>query len=153
MKISLIKRVKMDLSINNLFKKETDSIFIQFFRYIFVGGFAFLVDFFLLYFFKDFCGIHYLISAALSFVIALIVNYLLSTYWIFNRNQINSKFIEFAIFGLIGVVGLIFTEIILYVCTDIFGIYYLISKIISTIIVMFWNFLARRFLFYGKEIN
>ena len=143
---------KMDLSINTLFKNETDSIFIQFFRYLFVGGFAFLVDFFLLYFFSDICGIYYLISAALSFIISLIVNYLISTFWVFNKNQIDNKIVEFTVFSLIGVVGLIFTEIILYLCTDVLGIYYLVSKIIATAIVMFWNFLARRFMFYGKEI-
>lgn len=133
-------------------KEDTDSIFIQFFRYLFVGGFAFLVDFFLLFFFSDICGIYYLISAALSFIISLIVNYLISTYWVFNKNQIDNKLIEFGLFSLIGVVGLIFTEIILYLCTDIIGLYYLVSKIIATAIVMFWNFLARRIMFYGKEI-
>lgn len=140
----------MDLSVDNLFKKDTDEIFIQFFRYLFVGGFAFLVDFFLLYFFSDICGIYYLISAIFSFIISLIVNYLISTYWVFNKNQIDKKIMEFTVFSLIGVVGLIFTEIILYVCTDIIKIYYLNSKIIATAIVMFWNFLARRFVFYGS---
>ena len=143
----------MDLNINNLLKGDTDSIFIQFFRYLFVGGFAFLVDFFLLYFFSDICGIYYLISALFSFIISLFVNYLISTYWVFNKNQIENKIIEFGIFSLIGVIGLIFTEIILYLCTDIFGIYYLVSKIIATAIVMFWNFLARRIMFYGMDYN
>ena len=143
--------INMDLNVNSLFKNATDSIFIQFFRYLFVGGLSFLVDFFLLYFFSDICGVYYLISAALSFIISLIVNYSLSTLWVFNSNQINNKLMEFVVFSLIGVIGLIFTEIILYLCTDIFGIYYLISKIISTIIVMFWNFLARRVMFYGLK--
>jgi putative flippase GtrA len=139
------------MDINTLFKEDTDSIFIQFFRYLFVGGFAFLVDFFLLYFFSDVCGIYYLVSAALSFIISLIVNYLISVYWVFNKNKIDNKLFEFGVFSLIGVVGLIFTEIILYLCTDIFGIYYLVSKIIATAVVMFWNFLARRIMFYGFE--
>lgn len=142
----------MDLSLNTLLKEDTDSIFIQFFRYLFVGGFAFLVDFSLLFFFSDICGIYYLISAALSFIISLIVNYLISTHWVFNKNQIDNRLVEFGVFSLIGVVGLGFTEIILYLCTDIFGIYYLVSKIIATAIVMFWNFLARRIMFYGKEL-
>lgn len=142
---------KMDLSKDNLLKNDTDNIYIQFFRYLFVGGFAFLVDFSLLYIFSDICGIYYLISAMLSFIISLIVNYLISTYWVFNKNQMENKLVEFGIFSLIGVIGLIFTEIILYLCTDVIGLYYLISKIIATAIVMFWNFLARRFLFYGTS--
>ena len=142
----------MDLSMDTLLKNDTDNIFIQFFRYLFVGGFAFIVDFSLLYIFSDICGIYYLISAIISFIISLIVNYLISTYWVFNKNQMKNRLMEFGVFSLIGVVGLIFTEIILYTCTDIIGLYYLISKIIATAIVMFWNFLARRYLFYGREI-
>lgn len=142
----------MKSKIDVLFKEDTDNIFLQFFRYLFVGGFAFLVDFFLLYFFSEFCGIYYLISAVLSFIISLIVNYVLSTHWVFNKNQIENKAAEFGVFALIGVVGLGFTEIFLYLFTDVFGMYYMFSKIITTAIVMFWNFIARRVMFYGKEI-
>lgn len=143
----------MDLNINALFKEDTDDVFVQFFRYLFVGGSAFLIDFFFLYFFTDICGVYYLVSATLSFIISLIYNYLISTYWVFNKNQIKNKFIEFSIFSLIGVIGLIFTEILLYLFTDILGLYYLLSKIITAIIVLFWNFIARRVMFYGKNFN
>ena len=137
--------------INKLFKEPTDSIFIQLFRYVFVGGTAFAVDFFFLYFFSDICGIYYLISAVLSFIISVLVNYIMSTKWVFNQDNIENKVLEFNLFILISTIGLGFTEILLYFFTDIIGMYYLISKIISAIIVLFWNFLARRVMFYGKN--
>lgn len=137
--------------INKLFKQRTDNILIQMFRYIFVGGTAFVVDFFFLYFFSDICGIYYLISGVLSFIISVLVNYIMSTKWVFNQDNINNKVLEFNLFLLISTIGLVFTEILLWLFTDIFGLYYLISKIISAIIVMFWNFIARRVMFYGKE--
>ncbi|MCI5737762.1 MAG: GtrA family protein [Methanobrevibacter ruminantium] len=137
--------------INKLFKDSTDNIFIQLFRYIFVGGTAFVVDFFFLYFFSDICGIYYLISAVLSFIISVIVNYIMSTKWVFNQYNIENKVLEFNLFILISSVGLVFTEILLYFFTDICGFYYLISKIIAAIIILFWNFLARRVMFYGKD--
>lgn len=137
--------------INKLFKQPTDNIFIQLFRYVFVGGTAFLVDFFFLYFFSDVCGIYYLISAVLSFIISVLVNYVMSTRWVFNQDNIENKVLEFNLFILISTIGLVFTEILLYFFTDIVGLYYLISKIISAIIVLFWNFLARRVMFYGRD--
>ena len=120
--------------LNKLFKGMTDNIFLQFFRYIFVGGTAFVVDFFFLYFFS------------------VLVNYIMSTKWVFNQRNIENKVLEFNLFILISTIGLIFTEILLYFFTDIVGLYYLISKIISAIIVLIWNFLARRVMFYGKEL-
>ena len=137
--------------INKLFKNPTDNIFIQLFRYLFVGGTAFIVDFFFLYFFSDICGIYYLLSAVFSFIISVLVNYIMSTNWVFNQDNIGNKMLEFNLFILISTVGLIFTEILLYFFTDIIGLYYLISKIISAVIVLFWNFLARRVMFYGRS--
>ena len=137
--------------IDTLFKQPTDNIYLQFFRYIFVGGTAFVVDFFFLYFFSDICGIYYLISGVLSFIISVLVNYIMSTKWVFNQDSINSRVIEFNLFLLISTIGLIFTEILLYFFTDIIGLYYLVSKIIAAIIVLFWNFIARRVMFYGKD--
>lgn len=137
--------------IDTLFRKATDNIYLQFFRYIFVGGIAFVVDFFFLYFFSDICGIYYLISGVLSFIISVLVNYVMSTKWVFNQDQINNRVLEFNLFLLISTIGLVFTEILLYVFTDIIGLYYLLSKIIAAIIVLFWNFIARRVMFYGKD--
>lgn len=134
-----------------LFKERTDNIFLQFFRYIFVGGTAFVVDFFFLYFFSDICGIYYLISGVLSFIISVLVNYIMSTKWVFNQENIENKLVEFNLFIIISTIGLVFTEILLYVFTDIIGLYYLISKIIAAIIVLFWNFIARRVMFYGMK--
>lgn len=137
--------------IDKLFRDPTDDIFLQLFRYVFVGGTAFVVDFFFLYFFSDICGIYYLISAVLSFIISVLVNYLMSTKWVFNQDNIQNKVLEFNLFILISTIGLGFTEILLYFFTDIVGLYYLISKVIAAIIVLFWNFLARRVMFYGRD--
>ena len=81
----------MNSLIDKLFRQRTDNIYLQFFRYIFVGGTAFVVDFFFLYFFSDICGIYYLISAILSFVISVIVNYLMSIKWVFNQDNIDKQ--------------------------------------------------------------
>ena len=137
--------------ISKLFRDPTDNIIIQFFRYVFVGGTAFVVDFFFLYFFSDICGIYYLISAVFSFIISVLVNYVMSTRWVFNQDNIENKVVEFNLFMLISTIGLVFTEILLYFFTDICGMHYMISKIISAVIVLFWNFLARRVMFYGRD--
>lgn len=81
----------------------------------------------------------------------MFVNYIMSTKWVFNQDNIENKVLEFNLFILISTIGLGFTEILLYFFTDIVGLYYLISKVISAIIVLFWNFLARRVMFYGKD--
>ena len=136
-----------------LFVEKTDNIFLQFFRFIFVGATAFLIDFIIYFSLVHYLGINYLISAAIAFFISVIANYYLSTSWVFNQSQIENRAIEFNLFLAISFVGLIFTEILLYIFTDMWGINYLISKVLASIIVLFWNFSARRVMFYGKKLS
>lgn len=138
--------------IDKLLKESTDKVFVQLFRYFFVGGAAFAVDFGLLWALTDWCGVHYLLSAALSFAAGLTVNYILSVRWVFNDHVLSSRIVEFAAFGLIGILGLGLNEAILWGATVMLGMHYLAAKIVSAIVVFLWNFLARKFLlFHGKN--
>jgi len=137
--------------IDLLFLKETDNWFIQLFRYCFVGGLAFIVDYGLLVLLTEVCGLHYLISATISFIAGLIVNYLLSTSWIFRKSKLENKWAEFIVFAIIGVIGLGLNNLLLYLFTDIIHIHYMISKLITTGIVMIWNFGARKIILFTNK--
>ena len=69
---------------------------------------------------------------------------------VFENSSVNGK-IEFLVYGIIGVIGLGFTEIIMYVLTEIAGLYFMVSKVIATIIVLVWNFVARKITLYRKK--
>lgn len=135
----------------SLLKGRTDDTFIQLFRYTFVGGFAFLIDFGSLYALTEFAGLHYLLSAAVAFILGLSTNYSLSVAWVFPRRRLRSRWIEFAVFGAIGLVGLGFNELIMWLLTDKARFHYLLSKIASTIVVYLWNFFARKYALFNKE--
>lgn len=132
--------------------ENTTNLFIQLFRYTLVGGLAFVVDFGLLFFLTEYVRLHYLISATISFLAGLLVNYVISTQWIFRDSKIKNKKVEFVLFGLIGVIGLILNNVLIYLFTDVVGLYYILSKLVTAIIVYMWNFLGRRyFLFNAKS--
>ena len=136
--------------LNKLFIEKTDNTLIQLFRYTFVGGIAFIVDFSSLYLLTDFAGFHYLHSAAITFILGLVVNYILSILWVFKSRAVNKKIIEIIIFAVIGIIGLGLNEVMIWFFTERLTIYYLYSKLISTVIVYFWNFLARKYILYNK---
>jgi putative flippase GtrA len=134
-----------ETTIDKLIKNQTDSTHIQFFRYIFVGGAAFIVDFVSLFIFTDIFGVYYLISAVIAFILGLIANYTLSISWVFNKRTLENRWSEFTIFAVIGIIGLGLNELIIWLFTDYVGLYYLISKIIAAALILFWNFFARKF--------
>ena len=51
---------------------------------------------------------------------------------------------NFIIFIVLSIVGLIITEIIMWLGSDVMGISYLIVKIVATAIVMIFNFITRK---------
>ena len=136
--------------VKEIFKKmfinKTDNSLIQFLRYFFVGGAAAVVNIGMLYIFTEVFHIYYVISNILSFTLGLIVNYLLSKKLVFQDNVVDKRK-EFIIYALIGVLGLGLDTLLVLILSDKLKIYYMLSKIISTIIVFVWNFLARK-IFY-----
>ncbi|MBP2044841.1 GtrA family protein [Methanobacterium aggregans] len=138
----------MKIQFETLLKESTDQTLIQFFRYTFVGGVAFLLDFGSLYYLTEYLGVYYLLSAAIAFILGLVANYILSITWVFDNHTLDNKVSEFGLFALIGIVGLGINEFIIWGFTANVQIYYMFSKIISAIIVLIWNFSARKYLLF-----
>lgn len=138
------------MNLNQLLFIKTDNIFIQFFRYFWVGGIAFLVDFGTLFYLTEFLSVYYLISAMIAFLCGLTTNYLLSIKWVFSTRKYSNITHEIIVFSLIGIIGLGLNELIMWTCTErLLKFHYLLSKIISTFFVYVWNFFARKFLLFN----
>lgn len=131
-----------------LFYGTTDKLLVQFVRYFFVGGFAFVVDFGLLYILTEYAGLHYLLSATLSFIVGLLVNYIISCIWVFNNSKFKNRIVEFLFFAAIGVVGLGLNDFFIWLFTDCIGTHYMFSKIVAATLVYLWNFFARKYLVF-----
>lgn len=136
--------------IHSAFKEKTDNTFLQLFRYTFVGGLAFIVDFGTLFILTEYLHFHYLISAGIGFTLGLTINYSISIKWVFTKRSFRNRKLEFILFMFIGLAGLGLNELFLWIFTDILMFYYLISKIITSILVYLWNFFARKIILFNK---
>jgi putative flippase GtrA len=128
---------------------RTDSLWVQLSRYTLVGFVAFVADFGCLVLLTELLHLHYLISAALAFLVGLSVNYLLSIKWVFQKRSLTSRSWELLLFTAIGVVGLGLNEATMWFLTGCVGFYYMASKIGSTALVYLWNFLVRRYVLFS----
>jgi putative flippase GtrA len=116
-----------------------------------VGGAAFLVDSATLFVLTAAAGFHYLVSAAAGFTLGLIVNYLLSRWWVFRKRSLSNAALEFSLFALIGIVGLGLNEALIWFFTEKAGFHYLLSKCCAAAIVLAWTYLARRKMLFSGE--
>lgn len=143
----LFDRLKtMKLSV--IFYEKSNNIFVQMFRYVFVGGLAFVVDWGTMIGLVQ-LGINKYIAVAIAFVIGLIANFILSKTLVFSEDSDKTNRVgEFITYTLIGLIGLGLTEILMALMIEIIGIYYIVAKIIAAAIVLFWNFIARKIILY-----
>ena len=113
-------------------------------KYAFVGGCAAVVDVGLFILFTKWFGFNYLFVGFCTFLIGTLVNYLLSIRFVFVSGAQHKKRKEVFLVYFVSSIGLVLNLFILYLCHDIFSIDVAVSKIISTGMVFFWNYLSRK---------
>lgn len=132
-------------------KKKT-SLWKQIIRFTVVGGSAFLIDYSIMILLTEFFGINYLISNAMSFTVSVIYNYLLSVHWVFDVNGGRSQTQDFLVFIILSVIGLGINQLIMWLCVDKIGIFYMISKIGATGVTMVYNFITRKIFLENEKV-
>ena len=85
-----------------------------------------------------------LIDNVLSFSISLIYNYMASVKWVFNVSKNKSKKRVFIEFVSLSLIGLLLSELILYLFINILSFGKMVSKIIANSLVMIFNFITRK---------
>ena len=112
-----------------------------------VGAIAFVIDYGLLALLTEVFGIHYLVSATVSFTVSVIFNYLASMRFVFTHRDDLSKRREFVIFVILSVIGLGINELVMVIGTNALGtspFSITVTKVAATAIVMVWNFFSRK---------
>ena len=129
----------------------TKKIIIQLIKFGIVGVIATVIDMGVLMLLKEVMHIPVLVASAVSFVVSVTVNYILSMMFVFKGNQ-ESKVKEFLIFVILSVGGLLLNQIIMWIGTEVVEFHYLGVKVYATLIVPIYNFVTRK-IFLEKKTS
>ena len=122
----------------------------EFFKFGIVGAIGTLLNISILYLLTEKAGFYYILSAIFSFIVAMTSNFILNKLWTFKENiklGIGKKYLQF---GLISVTALLVNLFFLYIFTELFGIYYIISQILAIGIALIINFLGNKIWTFNK---
>ncbi len=136
--------------LDKLMLGKTDNVLVQLFRYFVVSGFSLVMDFCTLFLLTEVFKIHYLASSVLSYSIGLVINYYISVNWVFGTRKYADRRKEFTIFVAIGLAGLGINTLVMWVCTGLLSLYYLVARVISAAIGYTWKYVARRLVLFRK---
>ena len=132
-------------------EEPTKKTILQFVRYLFAGGFAFVVDFGTLVFCREVlfgdltCGVY--LAVVLAFMAGHVANYALSLWLVFTdpderRRGLTQR--AFWLFALCALGGMGVTELGMWVGYGIMHLHYVLVKLVMAAIVFVLNFAGRK---------
>ncbi len=130
----------------------TDNEFMKIVLYLFVGGTAALMEcgifYVLFYFVLVWFGLSLdaltLLATTLAFCFATVYHYILGNILVFDSGSKYEKGTEFSLVFLVSVIGLLFNLVLMYVFVTILAWQPMLAKVITSCIVVVWNYLSRK---------
>jgi putative flippase GtrA len=88
-------------------------------------------------------GIHYLWASVGSFLLATLANYVVSVRLVFASGARFPRLLELVMIYAVSATGLVWTQMILFVCVERAGLHVVVAKLVAIGCVFFWNYLLR----------
>jgi dolichyl-phosphate beta-glucosyltransferase len=117
---------------------------IQLSRYIITGGLTTLIDLFFLYVFVEYAHLSVLYATAFAFFIAVVFSFAVNGLWTFQMKK-QLQLLHFLRFLFVSLIGFALTIGSMYIFLEkipYIEIHYMIAKIITSLIVLAWNFIG-----------
>ena len=130
----------------------TNNEFVKIILYLFVGGTAALVEWglFYLFFYYLLVGLGLsidtltMVATALAFGLSTLYHYFLGNILVFDSGSKYDKSKELSLVFLVSIMGLVFNLVLMYVFVGLFSWKPMLAKVITSCIVVVWNYLSRK---------
>ena len=132
--------------INTLYKK-----FHHLVLYGIIGSFSSGLDFLIYTLLVQIVGLQYLVANCISVIGGISTSFYLNRNYNFKVKDHTKR--RFSIFLTVGVCGLVMSNLILFLCIDFMGMDKLISKLLSIVLVVFFQFLVNKYLTFKPTNN
>ena len=95
-------------------------------------------------------GLNPFVSVAVGFCIGVLFSYTISVKYVFETIQPNNKLAELTMFFGIGVLGLLLTEVLLWLLMGYFAVSAPSAKLCCAMLVFWFNFVLRKLILFSK---
>ena len=130
----------------------TNNEYVKIILYLFVGGTAALVEWglFYLFFYYLLVGLGLsidtltMVATALAFGLSTLYHYFLGNVLVFDSGSKYDKSKELSLVFLVSIMGLVFNLVLMYVFVGLLAWQPMFAKVITSCIVVVWNYLSRK---------
>ena len=108
-----------------------------------IGSASAALDFLLYTFFVNVLLWHYIVSNCISVLAGISTSFVLNRTYNFKVKDQTTR--RFTIFLIVGLCGMMLSNLILYVCVDCMQLNKIVSKMLSIVLVVFFQFLINKY--------
>lgn len=112
-------------------------------RFVIVGGLCFVTNLAVLYVGTDLLGWHYLLSMAVSTVVANTLGWILNRLWTFWKSR-RPWWVEYARYMSVSFSNSLISLLLMVLCVNVIGLHYLLSSAIIAILMLLFNYISHR---------
>ena len=124
-------------------EKIKDVSIFEFIRFVFVGGFCFILNIVLLYLCVDFCQFNYLLSLIVIWPVVSSIGFFLNKTLTF-RKEFNRISVPLFTYNFLSVLSFLTVLFLMYILVSKMGVNYIVANIIVSFIMMFVNYLSHK---------
>lgn len=119
---------------------------LQYCKFAVVGIISVMIDYIFMVFLTENSafGLNYFQACAFSYTLSVLVNYELSMRYVFHGKEDMGRVREATIFFALALVGLFLNQMIMWIAVEVFQLYYVAAKLLSTLLVTNYNFISRK---------
>ncbi|MBI2035475.1 MAG: GtrA family protein [Candidatus Liptonbacteria bacterium] len=111
--------------------------------YAFFSGIAVVADLVVLYVLTEFAGIWYFYSAAIAYLVSIIVSFVLNKMFNF-KDRSRRILAQFSIFVGIALISITLNQALLYLFVEFFGIWYMLANFFALMAVANFSFYCHK---------
>ncbi len=108
-----------------------------------IGSFSSGLDFAVYTVLVQVFGVHYIVANCISVVAGISTSFILNRNYNFKVKDKTGR--RFGIFLCVGFTGLLLSNLILYTCINTFALNKIVSKLLSIVLVVFFQFLVNKY--------
>lgn len=112
-------------------------------RFVIVGGLCFVTNLAVLYVGTDLLGWHYLLSMAVSTVVANTLGWILNRLWTFWKSR-RPWWVEYARYMSVSFSNSLISLLLMVLSVNVIGLHYLLSSAIIAILMLLFNYISHR---------
>lgn len=130
-------------------KKVTASIHKQVVLFLISGGICFIADFSILVVLVELFKVNVILANCFSVIFAIYLAYILNVKFVFERGKFKLTK-EFSLFFIFSGISFVLDMSFLYVLVEFLAMWYVLAKVIVTLVVALFNFSTRKWFIFSN---